>query len=285
MLFDFYSMAMRWEITFNGSQLLKIKLQFDFDFCSVCFGDFQIQKFNQRQFVAAEELTVRARVLAVGKCARALYDVSAMHPLRQEFIRFGVVRVHSNVAIDKQRSKTQFKNDPLIHKQYNTAKTNIHDIHDSWHDDDTLKLEVNRYFFEEEKKMTKSEATDFYFCHLYSYEWIWFVYFHFILFYFFQVHQDEWTLNTRREPFECTINWNHYAEMCSLFVACLLSFWLEHRFFFAIPCSSQWRWAEGAEVERMKMHWFHVSFVGQRYENVANAFFTRCHESAYVSAD
>lgn len=56
-------------------------------------------------------------------------------------------------------------------------------------------------------------------------------------------------------------------------------------FFFAIPCSSQWRWTEGAEVERMKMHWFHVSFVGQRYENVANAFFTRCHESAYVSAD
>lgn len=152
MLFDFYSMAMRWEITFNGSQLLKIKLQFDFDFCSVCFEDFQIQKFNQRQFDAAEELTVRARVLAVGKCARALYDVSAMHLLRQEFIRFGVVRVHSNVAIDKQRSKTQFKNDPLIHKQYNTAKTNIHDIHDSWHDDDTLKLEVNRYFFEEEKK-------------------------------------------------------------------------------------------------------------------------------------
>lgn len=87
-------------------------------------------------------------------------------------------------------------------------------------------------FFWRRKKMTKSEATDFYFCHLYSYEWIWFVYFHIILFYFFQVHQDEWTLNTRREPFECTINWNHYAEMCSLFVACLLSFCLEHRFFF-----------------------------------------------------
>lgn len=70
-------------------------------------------------------------------------------------------------------------------------------------------------------------------------------------------------------------------------VCCLLAVVLTRTsiFFFAIPCSSQWRWTEGAEVERMKMHWFHVSFVGQRYENVANAFFTRCHESAYVSAD